>query len=66
VTILAVTVASLSQFQQLTRPGENSRSCPSISQLLQVYAAKTRDTRSSNPWRPAWWAGAVPNWPTPL
>ncbi len=40
-TILAVIMAFAPQFQQKTCPGDTSRSCPSISHLLQMYAAMT-------------------------
>jgi hypothetical protein len=33
----------------MTRPGDTSRSCPSISQLLQLYAAMMRAARGSDP-----------------
>lgn len=60
-TILAVITAFVPQFQQKTCPGDTSRSCPSISHLLQMYAAMTPAASGSTPRRTARLPGALPN-----
>lgn len=60
-TILAVIMACAPQFQQKTCPGDTSRSCPSISHLLQMYAATTPAAPGSTPRRAARLPGPLPN-----